>query len=115
MMVHYKIYFKIGQSILVMFCFIASKLDLVHVVIFTDGEDNCSREYNLNSVLDLSKDKIKGSRMQLSFIQAGPYSEASRAIDGMGQSNFNMYNVADSADGIKFVSNCQFGKLLHEK
>lgn len=76
----------------------------MHVIIFTDGEDNCSKEYNLASVLELSKEKIHGSKMQLSFIQAGQSSRASEAVNEMDKKHFNVYNVEDSAVGIKFVS-----------
>ncbi|CAG7826579.1 unnamed protein product [Allacma fusca] len=84
---------------------INSTTDNVYVLIFTDGQDNASKEHTLGSVMDLVGEKISSKNVHFSFVQAGTERKAINALEEQFGSHprCQILSVEDSAKGIKFA------------
>jgi hypothetical protein len=76
---------------------------MAQMLIFTDGEDNCSTQYTLPKIIELIKEKFKWNR-HCTFIQAGPACHVVTALkQGCSAKHCSTISVEDSANGIRMV------------
>lgn len=78
--------------------------DEVQIFVLTDGHDNASRRYTLDSVLALTKQRVT-NRAQFTLVQVGDVNrQLIQSINNIGNTQIQTLTVEDNARGIKTVN-----------